>query len=745
MKYSKIAISLLFCIFAVLGFSQSRLSLNSGQFTKITQSIPTRSVEYVDDGVIVTYSIPTADEISTAGSNEIIWGIQGFTNNTGEGNPAVPMRNDIFSFEGSANVSVELIEENHRDYMVNIAPFTDSEQKEGSGVMKPYEGFFPEEPIFLRGKEEYRGNDISYVAICPVQYDYENSIARAYTKLVYKISYAESPMKAQRRTPGGESGAPGQFSGVNTFANVAIPLVKSEEENSMLKANGSGDILALQEGYLIITPNAYKAAAEKFARWKRILGYKVTVISKVLWSETSIKNAISSFYSSNMNPTYVLFLGNATQIPCPTFEQTVDFVTDNYVTDYYYMCMGGDDDTLADLIRGRIPANTLDEAYTAIDKIIRYEMGLEVNDGNYNKGVHLSYFEENPYSKVKGVEYEHFIRTSEEIRNHLMDYENKVIDRLYVKKDSVTPMYYCESVNSIHRGGTSLQLLPEELRSPNFAWHSQTGTTNSIVNLWSQHPLYVLYISHSVNDRWSFPYFEANKISRLNNITNPPFLFSMSCQAGRFDKDVCLAKEFICQKGAAVNVVASTSPGWCGYQDALTEAMFNFIFPSHYWEHTFEINTVPNSDNTDIIPITNRYVSVATALDEGLNYGMSWLTNNGGTLYPYQEQDIFDTRRSFENFGDPTLYMPMAKPLPYAFVSVQRNASNISVSFSDTSNSTITFYNPTTGENYKYYKSSFTSFPTTNSQDWIVCVNAYGRIPFVSYGNNVTIDVTPIH
>ena len=177
------------CLLALPALSQSRLNISSGQLTKTTQVIPTRSVEYASDGVIITYTIPTADEIPASdGSNAIIWAIQGFTNNTGEGNPAVPMRNDIFSFEGSANVSVELIEENHTDYMVNIAPFTDPEQQ-SSVVMKPYEGFFPESPIFLRGKEEYRGNDISYVAVCPVQYDYENSIARAYTKLVYKISY----------------------------------------------------------------------------------------------------------------------------------------------------------------------------------------------------------------------------------------------------------------------------------------------------------------------------------------------------------------------------------------------------------------------------------------------------------------------------------------------------------------------------------------------------------------------------
>lgn len=68
------------CLLALPALSQSRLNISSGQLTKTTQVIPTRTVEYASDGVIVTYTIPTADEIPASdGSNSIIWAIQGFT------------------------------------------------------------------------------------------------------------------------------------------------------------------------------------------------------------------------------------------------------------------------------------------------------------------------------------------------------------------------------------------------------------------------------------------------------------------------------------------------------------------------------------------------------------------------------------------------------------------------------------------------------------------------------------------
>lgn len=57
--------------------------------------------------------------------------------------------------------------------------------------IEPYQGFYPTQPFNDNGIGIYRGTYIAFIGIWPVQYDYENSIVRAYTHLKLRIEYKQ--------------------------------------------------------------------------------------------------------------------------------------------------------------------------------------------------------------------------------------------------------------------------------------------------------------------------------------------------------------------------------------------------------------------------------------------------------------------------------------------------------------------------------------------------------------------------
>lgn len=93
------------------------LDLSSGLFRGDNITLPGRDIEYVDDGVVITYSIPqVAEMLNHDNPSEIIWNVPGFVAYSILGYPALPMRNDIFTLEGRGQISVSLLEESHIDY-----------------------------------------------------------------------------------------------------------------------------------------------------------------------------------------------------------------------------------------------------------------------------------------------------------------------------------------------------------------------------------------------------------------------------------------------------------------------------------------------------------------------------------------------------------------------------------------------------------------------------------------------------
>lgn len=116
----RVTLSIIIFSVSISGFGQSTLSIGTGQFNNHQfPSIPQRQIEYIEDGIIVTYSIDNVLSLCDISANGAFdWLIPGFTNLRQQNMPSVPVRTDVFTIPFGYIWQVTLIEEEHVDYEV---------------------------------------------------------------------------------------------------------------------------------------------------------------------------------------------------------------------------------------------------------------------------------------------------------------------------------------------------------------------------------------------------------------------------------------------------------------------------------------------------------------------------------------------------------------------------------------------------------------------------------------------------
>ncbi len=120
-------------------------------------------------------------------------------------------------------------------------------------------------------------------------------------------------------------------------------------------------------GYLIVAPPEFAAALEPLARWKREMGFEVTLATtnETGTSNSEIQSWIRARYESDpVPPAYVLLVGDVDRMPGWDYHQSV--------SDHPYSMMDGDD-FFPDLHVGRLSAATVEDVNTIVAKILGYE------------------------------------------------------------------------------------------------------------------------------------------------------------------------------------------------------------------------------------------------------------------------------------------------------------------------------------------------------------------------------------
>ena len=731
-KTMKRTIFYLFCIWGLTvssAVAQKRtVSHETGTFVgESSAERPERRVSVSPDGVTVTYEFKHAVVLSDPDvADYYLWRISGFGHSVVPGEPDVPVRWDSFALpEGCASFTVSVLESACVDVPLRLSPARapQPEGKESPAVVPdiaPYEGWFPREVVETGEVQVYRGRSVAEVGVYPVRYDWKNGVVRACSKIVYRVTFGEGGL---RSAPEGRIAPDDSFLD-NTTLNGNVGAAGYEMFRS------AGDTGSAGKDYLILSTPEFEEAVRRLADWKRTLGFGVHTRLRGDWTPERIKSAVKEVYRSAPSLYYLLIVGDHDDVPAEDMARTIvnnkGYAFDyRYVTDYYYGCVDGEGDVLADLYRGRLPVSTAMEAVTVVDKIIRYERNPVRDAAFYDMGLHCAYFEDcfpdGTDGPGDGIEDKRFTLTSEEVRNYMLS-KGKTVNRVYFAYD----YNYSETDNYPpptfwNKGEFAWgDSIPVELQRPYFAWD---GDSADIVRYIDEGAFYVLYRGHGTDSTWVQPHFTGDNILSLANGDRLPVVFSINCETGSFQEDDCFAEVFLRKKGGgAVAVYAATEKSWPGYNDAMVIGMFDAIWPDPGVDSKL-YNFLGMTTSPSRLRETTRLGEI---LDQGLRrmeetWGQSWKGNSISTQF---------TREIFHCFGDPGMRIYTDTPTEFKKLSITCDVYKVRVDLGSEAGD-IAFYDKLT-EEIRFYTGRSAEY-SGDPRHVRVCVSGHNKIPFIGY------------
>ncbi len=677
----------------ILAHTVRNVSSTSGE-SVFSADAPSKSVEYVEDGAIITLEFPSF-KLTSNNKNEVCrWKIDGFYEIREEGRPAVLSRRDMFYLPKGFDVNVEILEAKYLDYHYTLAPSTGWqtwEEQEHSTEIEPYHGFFPISPVIMEPSQFWREYEVANITVSPLLYDYNNNIVRVYSKLRYKVSCKSSKEALSKAKIITDS----SFQDESYITNIALPLFST---SSSSKANANSQPVGIPTSkMLIITTPSLSSALTEFKEWKKIMGFNVIVESRTNWTTTTIKSYIDQAYQNNNNLRYVLFLGDQTLVPSMQ-------ISNGSVSDFSYCCMDGANDLLPELQRGRIPASTLAEAKSVLTRIINYEKSPITNSSFYSSITNCAYFQD---SSKDGMEDSRAVLTSEEIKEYLTDYHNKNVNRIYMlSSNNVIPEFWS------NRYGTG-EPIPSEISNDNMLWR---GTKDNILNYFNNGTSLVSTVCHGNSNGWISFNLTNNDLNKFTLSNSRPLVFSLSCFTGNF-ADNCFAWNLLKNPtGGAISVIAPSQSSPFGDTEILGANFIDAIWPTPGLYPYY-----PSYSQESVKPLKSGLNRIGDILDQGLlrldEFGASSRTSKL-------------MKNMYHCFGDPTMNYYTKAPSPFFGVKISRTSDSVTATWRD-DDSTVHFINIRTGEVVNMKGPGSLRFPTDEPNFIRVSITHPSKIPYI--------------
>ena len=678
------------------------------QLTSQTSFLPIRTIENLEDGILVTYKFNDAIIYPNhfyPGSS--FWRYQGFGINETPGEPAIPFRTDMFVIPQGYTADINLTEAIYKDTLFVMSPSIPVVDEysliDSVPDIVPYYGLFPLHVIEKDSLQFYRGTTLQQVTIKPVQYDHTNQTLRAYSQIKYKITFVEDSTINGVRKKNRHREKEDRF-----LSNIAISCNSKNGKNYYNRQDTSNNYCSLDTtSYLIVTTDKYLSTIQKFVEWKKMKGFQVFVESRIngIWTKESVKETIESYYQNHFIK-YILIVGGIEDVPA--YPLTMK----SGVTDYNYGIPSGNS-IIPNVFRGRIPVRTIGELDIVLNKIIQYER-TPINDNSfYQTGVNCAFFQD--WAPPHDYENRCFTMTSENIRNHLVTNCGKIVNRVYTTPPGAHPKYW--NKDSYSDGAA----IPEELKEENFAWD---GNGDSILHYINEGAFYVFHRDHGDTIQWGEPSFMIEHIDSLNNGRKLPVVFSIDCQTGMYNvsQRECFAEHFLKKEnGGCVAIFAATQDSYSGYNDALSLGMFDAIWPN-------------------LVPI-HRFIGYDSySMVEQPIYELGQIMDQGlvrmGETYGYNSLKR-ETWKLFHCFGDPTMQIWTDTPQNFVEPLVFLRNDSIFVHVED-GDCKITFYNKVTG-NVVSYKGNYAGYANP-SDSLVICLDRHNYIPYIwDYSKDVYI------
>ena len=250
---------------------------------------------------------------------------------------------------------------------------------------------------------------------------------------------------------------------------------------------------------LILAPQEFCAAMQPYADWKIKNGYPTEIVSLSTTGNTSsqVKNYITNYYNSH-NLTFVLLVGDSGKFPTIT--------ANGNISDNYYGEIAGND-CYADVIIGKISAETVDHVNTQVDRFIQYEQ-------NPPETSHFPVFCGIASSQGPGdnneYDYDHIRNIDNILQNYTYTSGYEFFEGSHGGLDGAGNPTATQVANAINAG---------------------VGVIN--------------YCGHGDYNMWVTSSFSNTNVQNLTNYNKLPFIISVACVNGEYSGKTCFAETWM--------------------------------------------------------------------------------------------------------------------------------------------------------------------------------------------------------
>jgi hypothetical protein len=316
--------------------------------------------------------------------------------------------------------------------------------------------------------------------------------------------------------------------------------------------------------YLIITHNQFMSTLSPLLSLRQDQGHQVAMVDVQLIYDNygdgrPLPEAIHAFlfdayHNWTLAPLYVLLVGDGTSDPkhydpdstntyIPPFLVDVDPWAGETASDNRYVTVDGDD-ILPDILIGRLPVNSWQQAQTVVNKIVTYETTPPEGDWR-QKVTFVADNADDPDSPIN----------------------NFPQDAIYLDNTYIPSGY---SVNHIHHPTDG---------DPN-------ATRTAIRNAWNSGTVLLTYLGHGAIKRWGYyseGFWKTVDLPSLSNSSKLPVILEMTCLTGKFqarEDDTLDESTLRLPNGGAVAVWGPTGLGLATGHVELAAGFYTEIFSS---------------------------------------------------------------------------------------------------------------------------------------------------------------------
>jgi len=589
------------------------------------------------------------DAFSGGGADFIGLNMDGADPTGGVGDPGVPAFTRLFAVPRGARVSVKV--SNARSYTlgdvkvmpkqqqaVDQAPLPGDELPPETFADKPFKidqrayrarGKVPARLAYVTTLGRLRDVTIAGVQVPGAQYDRRKRALEVFTSMDVTVTFKGGGRWLQDRP---RTAFEKPFERIYSSALENYGTVARSPE--VRKAGGTDAdaqefLPSCGEEYLIVTSSTLRPAADTLAASKQAAGM-VTAIHEV--APGTAADDVRTFIRGELNndnctrPSYVVLLGDTSHVP--SFLETCPGIADCQVTsDLSYSLDGIGTDAFADVMLGRIPANTLAVAQTTVDKIVAYQTQLPAPPGDdfYNHATVTSNFEGLGPRDARG-----FTLSAEKMRAGLRS-RGHVVTRLNTAQSTADIQQFKDNTP-----------IPDELKRPATPW---TDGRDQVVNELNAGRFLFVHRDHGSRLGWANPGININDIGLLNsNSTKLPVVLAINCSSAGFgfpgnpSFDERLLHR---QGGGAVAVIGDTEVSPTVQNDQLTVGWADAMFPQ----------TVPTFGSAQ--PLTR--------MGEILNAGKAYMAAQAGPTQQLTGQ-VMREHLLWHLLGDPSMEIRTATP-----------------------------------------------------------------------------------